>query len=197
MKRRGADFGRIGVGVPYYKAQYEFFQWWSYLIAGGFRTGDRLLNNQRVPGEVPIPMAHNAIVREFLRHHGLETLCMIEDDHTGDQDVVERMRTKPENLDFDIVCASYINRRSDMTAVGCDFAPETDNEYGEFGMTIKPFQVARTGTQEYDVAALGLVLIRRWVLEAMLGDEDPAGFFWFDWLGRRKPSSHLCLAYIR
>ena len=67
MKRRGADFGRIGVGVPYYKAQYEFFQWWSYLIAGGFRTGDRLLNNQRVPGEVPIPMAQR---REGRTHEG-------------------------------------------------------------------------------------------------------------------------------
>ena len=177
MKHKGADFGRIGVGVPFYKSSYEFFQWWSYLIAGGFRTGDRLLNNHNVPGEVPIPMAHNALVREFLRQHGLETMCMIEDDHVGDQDVVERLRTKEENFGFDIVCASYINRRSDLTAVGCNFAPGTDTEYGEFGMILHPFRVATEGTQEYDVAALGLVLVRRWVLEAMLGDEDPEEFF--------------------
>ena len=51
-------------------------------------------------------------------------------------------------------------------------------------MVIEPFKVETTGTQQCDVAALGLVLIRRWVLEAMLGDEDPDDFFWFDWLGR-------------
>lgn len=179
------DFGRLAVGVPYYKAHYEFFQWWSYLIAGGFRTGDRLLNNRNVPGEVPIPMAHNALVREFLRQHGVETLCMIEDDHVADQDVVERIRTKPENQEFDIVCASYVNRREGShVAVGCNFADGCNNDYGEYGMVIEPFKVQSTGTQRCDVAALGLVLIRRWVLEAMLGDDDPADHFWFDWLGR-------------
>jgi len=184
-KPERGDWGRIGVGVPFYKSHYEFWQWWSFLIAGGFRTGDRILNNQNVAGEVPIPMAHNAIVREFLRAPGLQTLCIIEDDHCGDQEVVERMRTKPENLAFDIVCASYVNRRQNLpVAVGCNFAEDSDSEYGEFGMVIEPFKVQRTGTQPCDVAALGCVLIRRWVLEVMLGEEDPAEFFWFDWLGR-------------
>ena len=184
MKQRGDNFGTIGVGVPYYKAQYDFFRWWSFLIAGGLRAGDGLLNNHRVVGEMPIPLAHNSIVREFLRRD-FDTLLIIEDDHVADQDIIERMRTKVQNQEFDIVCASYTNRRQAhrIVPVGCMFKPGDISDYGEFGMVMDPQFATETGTQRIDVAALGLVLIRRWVLEAMLGDKDPADFFWFDWLG--------------
>jgi hypothetical protein len=68
--------------------------------------------------------------------------------------------------------------------VGCNFQPEAETEYGEHGVVMAPGEVAETGTQEYDCAALGLVLIRRWVLEAMQGYRKPEEMFWFDWRGR-------------
>lgn len=184
MKQRGDDFGTIGVGVPYYKAQYDFFRWFIFVIAGGMRAGDGLLNNHNVCGEVPIPMAHNSIVREMLRRD-FDTMLIMEDDHVADMDIIERMRTKPENLEYDIICASYTNRRQGhrITPVGCMFNPGDVSPYGEYGMRIDPLFATETGTQTVDVAALGLVLVRRWVLEAMLGDEHPENFFWFDWLG--------------
>jgi len=176
-------FGRLGVGVPYFKAQYEFFRWWTWLIAGGLELGDQLLNNHNLLCEVPIPMAHNGIVREFLKTD-LETLLMIEDDHFGDQDVIRNMRNKKENWDFDIVCASYTNRRPPMVAVGFNFPEDEPNEWGEYLCQMDLLNVAETGTQQYDGAALGCVLIRRQVLVEMLGDADPEEFFWFEWVGR-------------
>lgn len=182
MLGRGEPFGRLGVGVPYYKASYDFFRWWSWLLAGGLRPGDALLNGPEVPGEVPIPLAHNALVRAFLQSEA-DTLCIIEDDHVGDQDTVRRMREKRANWDFDVVCANYSNRRGDLFVVGVEFTGDV-NAYGEVECLLDPMFAAENGTQEVDCAALGLVLVRRWVVEAMVGGEDPEEYHWFDWRGR-------------
>ena len=178
---QGQGFGTIAIGVPYYKAEYEFFRWWSWLLAGGLEDGDQLLNTADVPGEMPIPLVHNALVRQFLRTDR-DTLCIVEDDHSGPQDALRKMRFKPENQAFDIVCASYTNRRPPLTAVGARL--KDMNEYGEWNCEIRGYEVARTGTQEHSVAALGLVLIRRHVLVRMLGDNNPEDYFWFEWRGR-------------
>ena len=182
LLRAGDEFGTIGIGCPYYKAGYEFFRWWSWLLLGGMRTGDQLLNNKNVRCEVPIPLAHNSLVKEFL-NTDRDTLCMVEDDHDGDQDVIERIRTKAANLEYDMICASYPTRRGDMLAVGFHFDGSL-SEYGEYGCRIEPMAVTKTGTQRYEGACLGLVLIRRWVLEALQNTYDPAKTFWFDWKGR-------------
>lgn len=175
-------FGSVAIGCPYYKASYDFFRWWSWVLVGGLEQGDHLLNGPDVRCEVPIPMAHNDLVRAFLASEQ-DTLCMVEDDHVGPQDIIRQMRNKPENQTFDIVCASYINRRPPLTAVGFNFEGGV-NEYGEYLCLVEPMKVARTGTQQYDGAALGLVLIRRWVLEKMMEGIGPEDYFWFDWRGR-------------
>jgi hypothetical protein len=182
---KGQTFGTLGFGVPYYKARYEFFRWWSWLLAGGgFREGDQLLNDRNMPGEVPIPVAHNKLVENFL-DTDRDTLLIVEDDHTGTVDTIHRMRDKRENAWFDVVCASYINRRHGDPSypVGFDLT-ENVTAYGEFECRIERARVAREGTQEYDGAALGCVLIRRWILEAMRGDQPSGDTFWFDWNGR-------------
>jgi hypothetical protein len=160
-------------------------------------SGDQLLNSMRVRGEMPIPIAHNDLVIEFLRTDR-DTLCIAEDDHVGSQDVLRKMRQKEENWDFDVVCASYVNRtpRAGATvAVGFWFVPEEDgeiaNDYGEYSVTMKPMETAETGTQEVDGSALGLVLIRRWLLEAMRGAKAPAETHFFDWRGRNSLDIHF------
>jgi hypothetical protein len=191
MKARGDDFGRLGIGVTLFHCDPDWVRWWTWLLVGGFRPDDYLLMSQDIPHSVPIPLAHNAIVREFLKVPGLDTLLIIEDDHVGDQDIIERLRTKPENLGYDIVCASYPTRRGKPpSAIGMVFDMVEPNTYGEVGCLVEPLKVARTGTQTVGCAALGCVLIRRWVLQAMAdraleqGAPDIDGVFWFDWVGR-------------
>jgi len=183
--RRGQEFGSLGFGVPYYKAEYDFFRWWSWLLVGGMEPGDRLLNNSRLRCEVPIPMAHNGLVQEFLRTDR-DTLCIVEDDHVGPQELIRRMRTKRENWDFDIVCASYTNRRTDAGPVAVGFMLGADgqpNEIGEYLCRLNQMEVQESGTQVVDGAALGVVLIRRWVLDALRGDRHPEEANWFEWVG--------------
>jgi hypothetical protein len=182
LLRRGQGFGRLGIGVPYYKACYKFFRWWSWVLVGGLEEGDILLNDNSYPRPVPIPLGHNMLAKRFLETDA-DTLCIVEDDHAGQQDTIRRLRTKPENLEFDIVCATYVNRHSDLTPVGCNFSGGVSS-WGEYEMTLAPLAVAEHGTQEYDVAALGCVLVRRWVLEAMRGDAEMEDWFPFDWWGR-------------
>lgn len=184
MKRRGDDFGSVGIGVPYYRPVYHFFRWWTWLLIDGLEAGDACLNTPDLRCEVPIPLAHNGLVKEFLKTP-CDTLCIVEDDHVGDQQTIRNMRNKRENWDFDIVCASYTNRRNNAyMAIGVNFIEGDVTEYGEYNCEIAPIKAWRTGTQPYDCAALGCVLIRRWVLEEMLGDNDPEEYFWFDWRGR-------------
>ena len=182
--RRGQEFGTVGIGVPYYKSEYEFFRWWTWLIVGGLEDNDKILNNSRLTCGVPIPLAHNGLVAEFLRTDR-DTLCIVEDDHVGPQDVIRRMREKEENWQFDIVCASYPNRRDGRMVMGWNFADNgKPNEYGEYGCRLEPMKVMRSGTQEVDGAAVGCVLIRRWLLDAMRGNKLPDEAFWFEWRGR-------------
>ena len=182
LLHRGDPFGTIGIGVPYYKSVYKFFRWWSWVLVGGLEDGDILLNDNSYPRPMPIPVGHNVLAKRFLET-GADTLCIVEDDHAGQQDTIRRLRTKPENLGFDIVCASYVNRHNDLTPVGFNFSDRV-SPYGEYEMLLSPVNVAESGTQEYDGAALGCVLIRRWVLEAMRGDAATEDWFPFDWHGR-------------
>jgi len=174
-------FGRLGVGVPFFHGEFEFWQWWTLLLLGGFEAGDEILNHHDVPGEVLIPEAHNGVVRKFMQSD-CDTLLMIEDDHVADQEVVRRMRFNPENWPYDVVCASYVNRRGVPRAIGCTFQ-QKPNEQG-YLVHRDMRGVWLEGTQPVDVAALGLVFIRRQVLEAMLGDRDPSQFSWFNLIGR-------------
>jgi hypothetical protein len=184
LLRRGEPFGTVGFGCPYYKAGYDFFRWWTWLLIDGFEPGDQCLNSANVQCEVPIPLAHNRLVAEFLRGDR-DTLLLIEDDHVGPQDVIRKMRQKEENWDFDIVCASYTNRRHGSVATGFMLGDGgRPNEYGEYLCQMNQMDVWESGTQPVDGAALGAVLIRRWVLEAMRGERELEETFWFDWRGR-------------
>ena len=171
-------FGKVGFGVPYFRPGYEFWLWWSQMLIDGFETGDVFLNDGDVPGEVPIPVAHNALVREFLKTD-CDTLLIIEDDHSGEPELVRGMRQKTENWAFDIVCASYVGRRGMPKAMGWTFGTH-DEDLG-WQLRINNEGVELSGTQEYDGAGLGCVLIRRQVIELMLDGRDPDTFLWFNW----------------
>ncbi len=178
--KRGDGFGTLALGTPFLKDCYHFFRWWSWLLVGGLEDGDQLLNDESFDCPQPIPMAHNAIIQRFLATDR-DTLCIVEDDHVGPQAILRDMRNKPENLDFDIVCANYVNRRGLPVPMGYMFA---GLEGEEMRVQIDCANTATTGTQELDGAAMGLLLIRRWVLDAMLNGADPAIYQWCEWRGR-------------
>lgn len=179
--RRGDGFGTIGIGTPFMRAPYQFFRWWSWLLIGGLEPGDQLLNDETWECPAPIPVSHNAIIKHFLETDR-DTLCLVEDDHVGAQDVVRQMRNKAENRDFDMICASYVNRRGLPLPVGYNNLHIKDS--GELEVLVEMADVQETGTQEHDGAAMGLILVRRWVLDAMLDGQDADWYQWCEWRGR-------------
>jgi hypothetical protein len=54
---------------------------------------------------------------------------------------------------------------------------------GEIICVLNWDEAARTGTQAVDGAAMGLVFIRRWVLDAMLAGGKPDETWWCEWIG--------------
>lgn len=182
-------FGSVAFGVPYFRPRAGFWLSWSlFWAAQGYEPGDWMLNNDKTPMGERLPLAHNWLMRSFLANATQDTLCIMEDDHIWHPDQLRRMRFKPENQRFDIVCASYINRRSGGSAVplpvGWDIPPEYADNYGA---VFHLDDIATTGTQAYDGAAFGFALIRRWVLEEMLGDEDDEHFQWAELIGEGSP----------
>ncbi len=179
--RAGDEWGTIGIGIPWMKMGYTAFRWFTWLLLGGLREGDQFLNDASVSCPTPLPAAHNRIMAKFLETDR-DTLCIVEDDHVADQQIVERLRENLDNRPFDIVCASYVNRNGDPVPVG--FWLMDKNDYGERWVLQKYDEVAKEGTQQVDGASFGLTLIRRWVLDAILAGRDPAECFWCDWVGR-------------
>jgi len=185
--RRGQGFGTVGVGVPYYKGDYNFFRWWSHILRYGLEPDDLLLNDETVKAPFPIPLVHNSLMRRFLETD-CDTFLIIEDDHCGDPDnlldweVVGRMREKQENHAFDIVTANYVNRRASPVVCGYGLAKKP-NRNGEYICLLDYDQVQRTGTQEVDGSVFGLAFIRRWVLDAMLAGGKPADWHPCAWVG--------------
>ena len=188
------SFGKIAVGVPYYKGVPEFWlSWTMMLVQGQFQPGDKVLNTLGADGRpniemgVRLPLAHNKIIREFLRTDA-DTLCIIEDDHGFPADQLNRMRFKPENQEFDIVCAGYTNRRMDGCLIPTGWwMPKTDEAKAKYMAGIHLKRIERTGTWAVDGAALGFVLVRRGVLEAMCGDNDPELFMWAECIRECSP----------
>ena len=126
--------------------------------------------------EARLPLAHNALIQRFLFKTDQDTLCIMEDDHGFPQDQLRRMRFKEENQEFDIVCASYTKRREGDIPLPMGWMIEDNTACNAVSFNF--YEIADTGTQKYDGAALGFTIIRRWVLEEMLGDNDPETFQW-------------------
>ena len=185
MLRAGDSFGRVAFGVPYFKPSYEFWRWFSWVLIGGMEPGDVFLNDNDMPGEVAGVDSHNALVRAALQTN-CDTLCIVEDDHCDeDNQTIRRLRSKPENLDYDIVCASYTNRRGAPKPVGFTFSDWEGGvpvkRAGGYRVELDYENTALEGTQEVDGSALGCVLIRRWVLEVIAGRRNLDDVRWFVW----------------
>ena len=182
-------FGTVGFGVPKFKECDDFWLAWSWFLIGGLEPDDRFLNRSGRETKMPLvtwmPRMHNELIRMFLES-GCDTLCFIEDDHRFPYDQLHKMRHKPENQAFDIVCASYVRRtRTDIPLpMGWNIREDAEEP---FTCWFSLDEVAETGTQEYDGAAFGFTLIRRWVLEAMMGDEDPGAYEWARCIGPVTP----------
>lgn len=185
--KAGEPFGTVGVGVPFFKSDYNFFRWWSWILRHGLEPGDELLNDETVMAPLPIPVVHNRLMARFLESDR-DTFLIIEDDHCGDPanlldyEVVRRMREKVENHGFDIVTANYVNRRADPGVVGYGLSARP-NRYGEYICRLDFNEVWKTGTQPVDGSVFGLALIRRWVLDKMLAFGNPKQAFWCEWRG--------------
>ena len=178
--KRGDSFGSIGIGAPYYKPVYDFWRWFSWMLVRGLEKHDEFLNDDTVRAPLPIPLVHNRLMARFLETDR-DTLCIVEDDHVGDVEVIRQMREKQANWDFDIVCANYVNRREFPSLTGYGLGSKTST--GEIICMLEWDEAARTGTQAVAGAAMGLVLIRRWVLDAMMAGGKPSETFWCEWHG--------------
>jgi len=185
-------FGSVGIGVPLFKFVPEFWLSWTHLLLTGLDSGDKVLNNTDTPMATRLPLAHNTLIRQFLAS-GRDTFLFIEDDHAFEPDQLRRMRTKMENQEFDIVCASYTNRRfnGQPLMMGWNFKPDMTKRTSMCHVNLDHMGRMKTGTLEFEGAAFGFTLVRRWVLEAMArlpdGDPDINYHEWVQCVGEASP----------
>lgn len=171
-QRRG-DWGSIAIGVRIAShPAVPFFVSWTLMLTGGVRSSDTVLIPQ---AHSPAHHAATKLARDFLRT-SKDTLLMIDDDMVFKGDQLERMRQAEANQDFDVVMAFATHRTHPAKPVMLHWQGPTDVSTGQYSFCLP---TEKKGTVEVDAVGLAFTLIRRHVLEAMLGDKPLKMFFPF------------------
>lgn len=188
---RGRGFGDIAVGVRIAShPAVPFFVSWTLLLTGGLRSGDTVLMPQ---AHSPAHHAGTKMARDFLRT-SKDTLLMVDDDMAFKGDQLHRMREAEANQEFDVVMAFATHRTHPPKPVMLHWQGPTSNEStGQYSFCLP---VEKKGTAEVDAVGLAFTLIRRRVLEAMIGDRPLKLFFPFKygagWESDDMPFSAWC-----
>lgn len=166
---KAEDWGSVCIGVrPTRPYLLEFWSCWTGIIATGLRDEDLVLLPERA---LPGHQAANVVARAFLRS-GCDSLLFVDDDQTFEPDVLEQLRSNRANWEYDVVGPFVTQRTWPPRPLMLRSAAEQpgDKEPGEAFEIFPKFQ----DMQVVEVDAIGLyfTLVRRRVLEALLGERD-------------------------
>lgn len=169
-------WGKIIVGTRLEKnVSAAFVQCWSALITTGLQPGDGYLITRGMVAH----KAANDLVRRFLKTDA-DTLLMLDSDADIESDLLSKFREYEPGYAYDVLQAFYCRR-------GWPPRPIWIRE-NALGQTVEAFILDPDTVEDVAVAGTHCCLIRRHVLEAMLGSEDPEKFEWF-WYTRHTDES--------
>lgn len=159
----------------------RFLVVWSELISKGLRQGDGYL----IAADLPAHKASNELVRQFLRTP-YDTLFMLDSDADIGPAFLHEFRDFVPGWEFDVLQAFYTRRGWPPMPIWMQHSDDTN------ALTVPVL----TSECTEDVAAIGThaVLIRRRVLEGMLGNNDPSTFEWFYYPRNTKTSEDIAFS---
>lgn len=168
------DFGSIAVGVRLTHPEASFVGCYARLIRYGLREGDEILEPAI---RTPSHWAASMLMRRFLSS-GCDTLLLLDDDMTFPPHLLDEMRDKPENMDFDIVSALATQRipppRALVLRVGEQ--PALPDALNGLYYNLLVDEVVDGQTLPADGTGFAFTLIRREVIEKMTDPEWGPGF---------------------
>lgn len=186
MDEQKRDWGRILVGTRLGKqVSARFVQSWSQLITRGLSPGDGFTTERGRPAH----RAANEIIRRFLSETTCDSLLFLDDD--ADKipvDLLDQFRAYEPGHEYDILQAFYCRRGWPPTPIWLEENPADPGQFMEIFVTHDNWA--------HDVAAAGThcCIVRREVLEAILGDHEPAAFDWFYYPRHREESDEVSLS---
>lgn len=175
---REDGWGTVAIGARIAKfPDFNFFTSWTAMLTGGTRRGDSVL----MPvGWLPAHWAANALARDFLRTDK-DSLLMLDDDMSFDENSLELLRSNKENWDYDIVFGFCTHRVWPPKPVVLQRVHEDvgkpESLHGSIYKTMNI--VPDNSVIEVDAVGLAFTLIKRHVIEAMTEEYGPMFTFYF------------------
>lgn len=176
-------WGRVIVGTRLEKqVSSRFFIVWTDLVTRGLAPGDGVLT---VRGKVAHKAA-NYLIRRFLKTKGDSLLFMDSDCECG-EDIIKQFREYEPGFEYDMLQAFYTRRGWPPTPIWL--------RYDALGRMVETFVTDQGRLEETAVAGTHCCMVRRRVLEAILGDHDPATFEWFSYPRHEEDSDEVSLSH--
>lgn len=163
-------WGSVCIGVrPTRPYLLEFWSCWTGMIANGLRDEDLVLLPERA---LPGHQAANMVARAFLRS-GCDSLLFVDDDQVFESDALERLRENRANWAYDVVGPFVTQRTWPPRPLMLRSAPDQTDRNAETGEAFQIFpQFQDMEIVEVDAIGFYFTLVRRRVLEALLGRRD-------------------------
>jgi hypothetical protein len=172
-------FGSIAIGTRVgHTPEPDFFVSWTAMTTGGARTGDTILAPECYQ---PAHWAATKLARAFLKS-GRDTLLMVDDDMLFPPDALEKMRSKEENWQYDIVSCFATHKTWPpkpiiMRLMDPKDVSEPDRLKGDHFKLVHDFEDG--AVEPTDAGGLAFTLIRREVFIPMLHPDYGLDYSWF------------------
>lgn len=175
-----SGWGRIAIGLRSYKSpEVGFLDSWTYLLLAGLRKGDVVMRAARGPHHI----AANQLAHSFLSGSGCDSILFIDDDMSFEPDALSILRDSVENWDYDVVSGFFTFRTEPPHAVVYKLADEQPGMpralEGEIYNALS--NMPDNSVVDVDAVGMAFTLVRRHVLESMIGEYGSGWTIWFDW----------------
>lgn len=173
-------WGSVAMAARVYKyPEPHFMASWTRTMAGGMRRGDKALD---VIWGFPGHIAANHYARGFLGTR-CNSLLLIDDDMTFDGGALEQLRSNEANWGYDIVMGFCTHKTVPPHAVVMQLHDEQPGPplslMGERYGALR--NIPNNTVIDVDAVGLAFTLIKRHVLEQMVGEFGTIYTSWFDW----------------
>lgn len=150
------------------------------LCLAGLRPGDTVLDDW--PVAEPHHVAANKLALWFLTKTDCDSLLFLDDDMSFSPFALEAMRANEENWIYDVAMGFCTFRTPPPHAVAYRLSDEQPGMPKALGgeMYNALAHLPESGAIEVDAVGLAFTLVRREVLESMVGEYGPEWTSWFD-----------------
>jgi hypothetical protein len=183
----GKPWGKVIVGSRLEKqVSSRFMVVWSDIISRGLSTGDGFLLARGMPAH----KSANHIIRQFLKSEA-DSLLFLDSDADVGYDIIDQFRRYEPGTEYDVLQAFYCRRGWPPKPIWLKRLLDAEKQAYQF---MECFVLEEEFIEDVALAGTHCCMVRREVLETILGDNDPEEFEWFCYTRHNRESDEVSLS---